>query len=225
MEPTAELIAEFDNRAAILKDADFDAVEINPVDVKDIQNTLKGVPGFWMRAMINCGAVTRLVQEKDRMVLMHLLDISCELHEEGHGFNLTFTFEKNDYFNDLVLSKKFFMARPNVIEKTVGTVINWKDGRNITEKKVKKKVGGKKAKKTVTKTVQADSFFNFFKDATLPESKDLEKMDDEEGKDLGEKMDEDFETGNDIKDQLIPLALENYLEVIVDSDDDNSDNA
>ena len=55
-------------------------------------------------------------------------------------------------------------------------------------------------------------------------------MDDEEGKDLGEKMDEDFETGNDIKDQLIPLALEYYLEVIVDSDededgdDDNSDN-
>ena len=34
-----------------------------------------------------------------------------------------------------------------------------------------------------------------------------------------------FETGNDIKDQLIPLALENYLEVIVDSDDDNSENA
>ena len=175
--------------------------------------------------MLNHGEIARQIHEKDRTVLMFLTDVSSTLHATGHGFDLKFTFEKNDYFTDLVMHKKFTMARPNVIEKTEGTKIAWKDGRNITEKKIKKKVGGKKAKKTVTKTVQADSFFNFFKDAEMPESEELEKMDEEEGKGLGEKMDDDFELGNDIKEQLIPLALEYYLEVIDDSDEGDDDDS
>lgn len=43
-------------------------------------------------------------------------------------------------------------------------------------------------------------------------------MEEEEEKDIGEKMDEDFDLGNEFKDQLIPLALEYYLEVIEDSE-------
>jgi hypothetical protein len=40
-------------------------------------------------------------------------------HEDyGFGFDLVFTFEKkNMYFLETVLSKKFVMTRPNVIEK------------------------------------------------------------------------------------------------------------
>jgi hypothetical protein len=34
-------------------------------------------------------------------------------------------------------------------------------------------------------------------------------------------MDEDFDMGNEFKDQLIPLALEYYLEVIEDEGDDD----
>jgi hypothetical protein len=44
-----------------------------------------------------------------------------------------------------------------------------------------------------------------------------EKEDDEEGepeKDVAELMDEDFELDNEFKDQLIPLSLEYYLDVI-----------
>ena len=51
----------------------------------------------------------------------------------------------------------------------------------------------------MTKTVEQESFFNFFKTVELPD--DLEdKADDDEEKDLGEKMDQDFDTGNDFKD-------------------------
>lgn len=70
----------------------------------------------------------------------------------------------------------------------------------------------------------------------MPEEAELAKKeadkDDEEEKGIGEKMDEDFELGNDFKDQMIPLALEYYLEVIEDesegecgdcSDDDDDD--
>lgn len=58
----------------------------------------------------------------------------------------------------------------------------------------------------------------------MPDEKDLDKADEEEEKDLGDQMDEDFEIGNEFKDQLIPLALEYYLEVIEgDEDEDGCD--
>ena len=56
-----------------------------------------------------------------------------------------------------------------------------------------------------------------------PKAKD---EDDEEGageKDVTELMDEDFDLGNEFKDQLIPLALEYYLEVIEEDEDDECD--
>jgi hypothetical protein len=55
---------------------------------------------------------------------------------------------------------------------------------------------------------------------TTPKEKE---EDDEEGageKDAAELMDEDFDLGNEFKDQLIPLALEYYLEVIEEDDEE-----
>ena len=50
------------------------------------------------------------------------------------------------------------MSRANVIEKTDGTKINWKEGCDPTRKKVKKKRAGKK----VNVEVPNDSFFSLF---------------------------------------------------------------
>ena len=113
------------------------------------------------------------------------------------------------------------MSKPNVIEKCVGTEIEWTAGSDPTKekKKTKKKQKGG-GKKTITKEVKCDSFFNFFETIELDE-KDKKggkkgDEDDDEGdeNDIGEKMDEDFDLGNDFKDDLIPLALEYYLGVI-----------
>lgn len=60
----------------------------------------------------------------------------------------------------------------------------------------------------------------------MPDEKELEgkndddKEGDEEEKDVGELMDADFDFGNEFKDQLIPLALEYYLEVIEAEEED-----
>jgi nucleosome assembly protein 1-like 1 len=70
---------------------------------------------------------------------MNLEDVNCDLHTEGFGYDLTFTFEKNDYFENTVLKKTFVMTKQNVIEKCDGTDIKWKDGKDVTKKKVKKK--------------------------------------------------------------------------------------
>jgi len=59
--PKEGLIQQFDARAKELDDEDFKKVEASPCDVKDIQNTPLGVSGFWLKAMINHGTISRLV--------------------------------------------------------------------------------------------------------------------------------------------------------------------
>jgi nucleosome assembly protein 1-like 1 len=219
------MLQEYEQRASELNDEDYKKVEVTPCDVKEIQNTPKGVPGFWLRAILNHPGIGRLVQEKDRPIMMFLQDITCKLHEDGFGFDIIFTFEKNDYFKNTQLKKTYKMTKQNIIEKCEGTTIEWGDGKNVTEKKVKKKSKNKKSgqSKTTTKTVEQDSFFNYFKTIEMPDEKQLQEQENEEEKDMGEKMDEDFDLGNEFKDQLIPLALEYYMEVIEDEGDDECD--
>ena len=68
-------MAEYAARATELDDEDYKKVEADPLDVKDIQNTPLGVYGFWLKAMLNHGLMNRLIQEKDRPILMHLQDV------------------------------------------------------------------------------------------------------------------------------------------------------
>jgi hypothetical protein len=59
--PSDVLLQEFDKRAKELDDDDFKKVEANACEVKDIQNLPLGVPGFWLKAMINHGHIARLI--------------------------------------------------------------------------------------------------------------------------------------------------------------------
>ena len=180
--------------------------------------------------MVGHNGIADKVVEKDRAILAYLEDIKLDLHEKGQGYTLTFVFEKNSYFNGTELKKTFIMSKPNVIEKCVGTSIEWTQGSDPTKekKKIKKKQKGG-GKKTITKEIKCDSFFNFFETIELKEKdkkgKKKEDESDEDENDVGEKMDDDFDLGNDFKDDLIPLALEYYLGVIEqeDGDDDDSD--
>ena len=70
--PAEAYLAEYETRAKELDDEDYKKVEVNAVDVKEIQNTPLGVYGFWLRAMLNHSSVGRMIQEKDRQILMHL---------------------------------------------------------------------------------------------------------------------------------------------------------
>lgn len=192
--------------------------------------------------MLDVDDTSSKIQEKDRSILQYLLDIKLELHDDDHGFKLTFVFEPNSYFAGTELTKAFHMSKPNVIEKCVGCVIEWSPGSDPTMEKKKKKVkkGGKKT--TVTVSQKCESFFNFFETIELtPEEQekrqksqmsqmtgdDSDEEKDEEENDIGAKMDEDFELGNTFKDNIVPLALEYYLGVIenpdYDEDDDGDD--
>jgi hypothetical protein len=136
--------------------------EVTPCNVNDtiISKKNQSVANFWQRAMLNHPNLSQYISDKDRVILQSLVDIQVTLHEDyGFGFDIKFTFEdKNPYFLEDVLVKKFVMSRQNVIEKTEQTKINWKEGFDPTRKKVKKKRKGKK----VTVEAACDSFFTFF---------------------------------------------------------------
>jgi len=70
--------------------------------------------------------IARLITEKDRTILMHLQDVSHNLHtqQQGYGFDLLFRFEKNDYFsNEEPLKKSFVMSKQNVVDACEGSAI------------------------------------------------------------------------------------------------------
>jgi nucleosome assembly protein 1-like 1 len=195
-------------------------VDVLPVDTKDIKG--EGVSGFWLKAMLNNPTIVKKITEKDRPILQYLVDLRLDPHEAGFGFDLTFQFAKNTYFEETELKKSFVLGKPNVIEKLVGTPITWKAGCDVT--KTKKKKG--KGKKKHTVEVKAESFFNFFetveaeKKEVDQDSSDEKQEDGDEHDAQAEQMEQDFDLGTTIRDELIPSALEFYLGVV---DEDLSD--
>ena len=212
-----DLIKDFDDRAKQMKDEDFDKLEIVPCDVKPIQNS-PGVNDFWMRAMLN-HPIGSMISDKDRPILGYLQNIELELHDEekGEGYDLIFRFEPNSYFEGTEIKKEIYMKHKGMADRTVSTEIKWKNNCDPTIQKKKKKKKGKK----VNVTVKCESFFNFFKDKD-PNSPDEEK-DDEDAEMEEDDMDDQAEIADQIKDDLVPLALEYYLGVIEIDDDDDSD--
>lgn len=211
------LIEKFDQRREVMQDAKYAELEVAVCDVKDIQNTPLGVSGFWLKAMLADKEIAMAVHEKDRAILGYLQNVTLDLHAAPcFGYTLSFHFEKNSYFKELVLRKSFKMAQQNVIESCEGTPITWAPGCDVTKAKKKKGKGAKK--KTVT--VKCDSFFNFFESIDVSKKPEGAESD-EDGDEQAEQMDADFELGNSIKDDLIPLALEYYLGVIDQGDSDS----
>ena len=223
--PEQATLNKFEEMKTNLMDADYETLEAPICDVKDIQNTLKGVSAFWLKAMLAHSNLQHSITEKDRSILQYLEDIKLNLHETGFGFTLTFVFESNSYFTGTLLKKEFVMTKPNVVEKCIGTTIEWSVGSDPTKEKKKKKVKQNGKQKTVTTTVKCDSFFNFFETV---EASELDKPSGEDGSDedenkIGEQMDRDFDMGNDIKDDIVPLALEYYLGVIEKEEEPDED--
>ena len=74
-------------------------------------------------------------------------------------------FSREEFLRLQTLEKSYLMAaeEEGVLEKAVGTKIEWKSGKDVTVKIMKKKPkkGGKDAKPQI-KTEKIESFFNFF---------------------------------------------------------------
>lgn len=204
------------------------------------ENT-KGIPEFWLSAMKNVELLADMIQEHDEDILKHLTDIKLIFtgkkddnpeDESEMGFVLEFLFTPNDYFTNTALTKSYKMKSepdeddpfsfegPDIVSCT-GCKIDWKVGKNVTQKQVKKKQKhkGRGQTRVVTKTVQNDSFFNFFDPPEVPENLDEDDMDEETEAILAA----DFEIGHFFRERLIPKAVLFYTGEAIEDDSDDED--
>uniref|UniRef100_A0A0N5AFK3 Nucleosome assembly protein 1-like 1 n=1 Tax=Syphacia muris TaxID=451379 RepID=A0A0N5AFK3_9BILA len=191
----------------------------------------KGIPDFWLNTLKSVDRTAEMIQEHDEPILKHLVDISLKISRDPDSFTLTFHFTPNEYFKETELTKwyklqlapdsddPFDYDGPLVVEAK-GSEITWNEGKDVTKKVLKKKQKkGPGAGKFITKTVKADSFFNFFDTIVLKETDKDKDGDDEEFDEERSLLNEDFEIGQMFRDQIIPRAVLFYTgEAITDDD-------
>jgi nucleosome assembly protein 1-like 1 len=170
---------------------------------------IKGIPDFWLNAMQNNHMVAEAIYDTDEEALSYLTDVRySELEEGKHGFTLVFHFAENPFFSNTTLTKTYSMEEEELFgellfDHATGTKIDWKAGKNLTVKQIKKKVKAKgkgKGTRTVTVDEPQDSFFSFF---SPPEITD----DTENPEEAAAILENDFDIGCIFKDKLIPYSL------------------
>lgn len=184
----------------------------------------KGVPEFWLTALKNHVALSELITERDEGALRHLTDVRLRyLDSQGdaapdqaqQGFQLLFVFAKNEFFTNEVLTKTYFyqdevgLSGDLVYDHAEGTEIAWTSAENdLTHRVETKKQRNKNTNetRTVKRLVPTDSFFHFFAPPVPPSDDD--DADEDELDALEERLELDYQVGEDLKDRIIPHAID-----------------
>ncbi|KAK1257370.1 hypothetical protein QJS04_geneDACA023921 [Acorus gramineus] len=178
-----------------------DATVENTAEDKSVEE--KGVPDFWITAMKTNEVLSEEIQERDEGALKYLKDIKWCRIDDPKGFKLEFFFDPNPYFKNSVLTKTYHMIDDDepILEKAIGTDIEWFPGKSLTQKILKKKPRkGSKNTKPITKTEKCDSFFNFFNPPQVPE--DDNEIDEEIAEELQNQMELDYDIGRVVESVL-----------------------
>lgn len=191
---------------------EVEGVDVAPVDKGDNKGTgdgtEKGIPNFWLTAMLNNEILADEISEYDEEALEFLKDIKCCRVNDPKGFKLEFFFDANPFFKNSVLTKTYHMIDDDepILEKAIGTDIEWYPGKCLTRKIFKKrqKKGLKNAKPEIVEDFE--SFFNFFKPPQVPED-DGYDMDSDTVEKLQYQMEQDYEIGSIIRVKIIPHAV------------------
>lgn len=195
---------------------------------------VKGIPEFWLSAMKNQISLAEMITDRDEGALKHLTDIRMEYLDKP-GFRLIFEFDENEYFTNKTVTKTYFYQNESgyggdfIYDHAEGDKINWKEGKDLTVRVEQKKQRNKskplsspvppviacwtraadrvktdtKQTRIVKKTVPTESFFNFFSPPNAPSEED-----DDAASDIEERLELDYQLGEDIKEKLIPRAID-----------------
>lgn len=121
------------------EEKDKPAEENKPVEVDHLKGK-DGIPDFWYRAFKNNHMVYELVKEKDEDILKHLKHVESERGDNPKSLTVRFHFEENEFFDNKEISMKVvYKGDEDTVDKIEGTIITWKEGKDPTKKKVKKK--------------------------------------------------------------------------------------
>lgn len=206
IEPTVEEIQVGDED----KDADDEAAEDEESPDSKSSADVAGIPEFWLTAMRNVMSLSEMITARDEEALKSLADIRMAYLDKP-GFRLVFTFNDNEFFSNKTLSKTYFYQEEAgyggdfVYDHADGDKISWKDGKDLTVRYESKKQRNKTTKQTriVKRTIPVDSFFNFFAPPAVPDE-DAEDV----ASDIDERLELDYQIGEDIKEKLIPRAVD-----------------
>jgi len=116
------------------------------------------IPDFWLTTLQNYGYTRDLMTEEDVRVFKHLKDLWVDEYDELKGYKITFTFEKNPFFENSTLYKEVKYSESSEVQVS-SSPIQWKEGKDLT-KPAKSKVEGKKRKEEEL----GESFFTWFDD-------------------------------------------------------------
>lgn len=192
------------------------------------QEDLKGIPEFWLTAIKNQISLAELITDRDEEALRSLTDIRME-YLDRPGFRLIFEFASNDFFTNKSVSKTYFYREESgyggdfIYDHAEGEKIEWKAGKDLTVRIESKKQRNKsmltlplmidplegtdsnpdtKQTRVIKKTVPTESFFNFFAPPSPPTEED------DIASDIEERLELDYQLGEDIKEKLIPRAID-----------------
>ncbi|XP_028812006.1 nucleosome assembly protein 1-like 4b isoform X1 [Denticeps clupeoides] len=184
-------------------------------DEEASDENMKGIPDFWLTIFRSVDMLSDMLQEHDEPILKHLQDIKVIFSEakQPMSFTLEFHFEPNTYFNNTVLTKVYKMKSepepddpfsfegPEIVD-CEGCDIDWKKGKDVTVKTIKKKQKhkGRGTVRTVTKQVPNDSFFNFFNPIKVSSDGELDE-------DSEFTLATDFEIGHFFRERIVPRAV------------------
>jgi len=212
---------------------------------KESTEATKGIPEFWLSAMKNQISLAELITDRDEEALRSLTDIRMEYLDKP-GFKLIFEFAPNDFFANKTISKTYFYREESgyggdfIYDHAEGDKVEWKPGKDLTVRVESKKQRNKskscrvaymevtnedpdtKQTRVVKKTVPTESFFNFFAPPAAPEDED------EVEEDIEERLELDYQLGEDIKEKLIPRAIDWFTgEALAfeEFDDDDAEDA
>ncbi|KAG6369057.1 nucleosome assembly protein [Boletus reticuloceps] len=203
---------------------------------KDPPTGPAAIPEFWLTSLCNHIGIADLITERDRGALKHLIDVRLSYvssDESKPGFKISFHFSPNEYFENELLDKTYLYqeevgyAGDFVYDRAIGTDIKWREDKDLTKEFEIKKQRNKNTNRTrlVRKAKPTDSFFNFFSPPFPPS--DDEDIEEEELEELEAKLEIDYQIGEDLKEKIIPRAIDYFtgkaLEYDLMEDDDEFD--
>ena len=174
----------------------------------------KGVPDFWYKSLYNNPMTKQLILEHDEPILKNITSLKVsQTRVPENKITVEMTFANNEFFSNVNLSFTAVIDEDeDCCKEVIGDTIDWKEGKDVTKKKIKKTQKNKKTnqKRVITKTVPQDSFFNLFESKKQPENPDSDGEDSEEEK-LLQGLQENQEFATDLYDMYMGEALEHYL--------------
>ncbi|KAJ5765571.1 Nucleosome assembly protein 1 [Penicillium odoratum] len=169
-----------------------------------------GIPEFWLSAMKNQISLAEMITDRDEEALKKLTDIRMEYLDQP-GFRLIFEFAENEFFTNKTISKTYYYKNESgyggdfIYDHAEGSKIEWKAENDLTLRLESKKQRNKSKSFHPPPSRAHRVLFQLL----LPPQPPTDNDDSESvASDIEERLELDYQLGEDIKEKLIPRAID-----------------